>query len=259
LVTEVEVARPSYGQYLRIPELLKLQTPVGPTELSGELLFIIGQQSQELWFKQILFDLRRVVDAVCERELVTASQILYRVNRVVEVLALETEILETLPPSEFQAFRRGLKTASGLESGQFREIELASGLRDPEYMHVAEKMVDIGAILSRWPVSLRDALLSSLCPPGESTADALAELYSNPERWPEGYLFAEACSTYDLAFAEWRFHHMRVVERVIGGQSPGTGGSSGAGYLERTLRYRFFPELWQARDRLSRASFDGAS
>lgn len=258
-MAEVEVARPTYGQYLRIPELLDLQTPVGPMELSGELLFIIGQQSQELWFKQILFDLRRTVEAVGAKSLVTASHILHRVNRIVEVLALETEILETLPPSEFHAFRRALKTASGLESEQFREIELASGLRDPEFMRIAEKMVDVDSILSRWPISLRDALLSSLCPPGESAAESLSDLYSNPERWPEGYLFAEVCSTYDLAFAEWRFHHMRVVERVIGGQSPGTGGSAGAGYLERTLRYRFFPELWQARDRLSRSGHGGVT
>jgi tryptophan 2,3-dioxygenase len=250
-MSDSAVERLTYGAYLRVPELLSLQTPVQTPPVQGEMLFIIGQQTQELWFKQILFDLRHVIDLATGGEIVSAARLLDRANQILAVLSAETQVMETLPPIEFRAFRGNLKTASGLESVQFRELELASGLRDAEFLKIVRKIVDVDRILECWPISLHDALLSTLKCLGDEPTSALPDLYAHPDSQADVYTFVEACSEYDLAFADWRFHHVRVVERVIGDLSPGTAGSSGSGYLSRTLRYRFFPELWDARNRLN--------
>ncbi len=238
----------TYGSYLRVPELVSLQSPLAQPPVPDEMLFIIGQQAQELWFKQILFDLRRVIGFAGDGNVLPASRLLDRINRVLRILGDEAEVLELLAPSQFQQFRGVLRAASGLESEQFREIEIASGLRDVGYLKMAGKLVDVPAVLARWPVSLHDALLAMLQP---DPVGALVTLYREPDAEPGLYQFAENCSEYEVRFQSWRFHHLQLVERVIGDLSPGTGGSAGSTYLARTLGYRFFPELWQARNRLT--------
>jgi tryptophan 2,3-dioxygenase len=218
------------------------------------MLFIIGQQTQELWFRQILWDLTIVIRQCCEDEFLGAATLMGRLNRIMHALCAETEILETLPPREFHAFRRQLKTASGFESEQFRELEIACGLRDEEHMRLTRKLVDVDAMLQRWPVSLHDAFLRAIATRGAVTVEVLVDLYAQSDPGDPLTCLAEALSEFDLVFAEWRFHHSRVVQRVIGDRSPGTGGSPGSAYLWRTLGYRFFPELWDARNRLTSRS-----
>lgn len=244
----------TYGSYLRIPELLDLQTPLAVPLVPDEMLFIIGQQAQELWFKQILLDLQGVITLLQHNALLEASRLLDRVNRILKLLAAEAELLETLPPVQFAEMRGALQSASGLESQQFRELELASGLRDVSYLRMVERIVDVPEILARWPVSLHDALVATLPNEGADPTDALHELYRNPAANIVLYDLAEAFSEYELRFREWRFQHMQLVERIIGGRSAGTGGSAGSTYLGHTLQYRFFPELWAARDRLTTQS-----
>jgi tryptophan 2,3-dioxygenase len=239
----------TYGSYLRVPDLLRLQTPLQDPPVHGEMLFIVGQQAQELWFKQILWDLPRVVECCLRDDLVPAATLIGRMNRIVHVLCGETEILETLPPHEFHEFRGVLKTASGFESEQFRELEIACGLRSEEHMKLTRKLVDVDGILSRRPVSLHDAFLDVLRRRGDDPIRVLVDLYAGPADSDPLLALAEALSEFDLTFAEWRFHHMRVVQRVLGDRSPGTAGSPGSAYLTRTLAYRFFPELWEARNR----------
>lgn len=241
----------TYGRYLRIPELTDLQNPLAEPPVHDEMLFIIGQQAEELWFKQILFDLRIAVDGMRDGELDATISLLDRINRILRVLAAETEILESIPPAQFQRFRGVLKAASGLESEQFRELELASGLRDDARLKLASRLLDLPAVLARWPLSLRDALNATLGSVAADPVDAVVAIYSAPDRYPQLYRLCEALSEYDLRLQGWRFHHLQVVERVIGDRSPGTAGSAGSAYLFRTLAVHFFPALWEARNRLT--------
>jgi tryptophan 2,3-dioxygenase len=250
MVTARSSDRVTYGSYLRVPELLQLQTPLQDPPVHGEMLFIIGQQAQELWFRQILWDLPRIIDLCRCDDLVPAATLVGRLNKIVHALCAETEILETLPPHEFHEFRRVFKTASGFESQQFRELEIACGLRNDEYMKLTRKLVDADSIRARWPISLDDALLDVLRRRGDDPVRVLVDLYSGHAGNEPLLVLVEALSDFDLTFAEWRFHHVRVVQRVLGDRSPGTAGSPGSAYLTRTLAYRFFPEIWDARNRI---------
>ena len=241
----------TYGAYLRVPELLGLQSPVGRPEVHDELLFIILQQAQELWFKQALHELRAIVALVARGRLPDATRLLERVNRILRVLSAEVHVMETLSPTEFQRFRGLLTPSSGFESEQFRELELASGLRDEAFLKLVGRIVDLEAFRARWPQTLHDVFVAALKPADPDPVEALVRVYSAPAQHAGLHALAEALSEYEMRFAEWRFSHIQVVERVIGDRSPGTGGSAGIGYLARTLHYRFFPELWEARNRIT--------
>ena len=150
------------------------------------------------------------------------------------------------------ASQERIRTAfQGPESESFRELELASGLRDEGFLRLAGKLIDLPAALARWPISLHAAFVQVLRPIDEDPVHALVSIYAEPERFAGVYRLSETLSEYELRYQEWRFHHLQVVERVIGDRSPGTGGSAGSAYLMRTLSYRFFPELWEARNRLA--------
>jgi tryptophan 2,3-dioxygenase len=246
----------TYGDYLRVPELLSLQTPLKEPPAHDEMLFIIAQQAQELWFKQILHELRPIIDLIESDVLMEAVRLLQRVNRILGVMGDEVMLLETMPPQEFQKFRHVLTTSSGLESVQFRELEMASGLNDATFIKVIERFMDVEALRAKWPVSLHDAFCDALARVHGHPVDALVQVYNDPVGYPELYWLAEALSEYETLFSEWRFHHIKLVERTIGDQSPGTAGTSGSGYLGKTMAYKFFPELWEARNRLSRASHE---
>jgi tryptophan 2,3-dioxygenase len=241
----------TYADYLRVPEILDLQSPLSEPQEHDELLFIIVQQIQELWFKQVLFELRSVIELMGRGELLEAVRLVDRVNKIMRAVAEEATVLETMPPQEFHRFRHVLTTSSGLESEQFRELEWASGLRDGTFLKIVEKLMGEAALRELWPVSLHDAFLGLLRDVNEKPAEAVAAIYNDPQANYPLYMLAEALSEYEVVFHEWRFHHVKLVERTIGDHSPGTAGSAGAGYLGKTLGYRFFPELWEGRNLLT--------
>lgn len=241
----------SYGSYLRVPELLALQTPLGKPEVHDEMLFIIVQQAQELWFKQILFDLDLVVRRLQARDIPASIQLLTRIYRIMQVLGDEVDILAAMPPREFHGFRHVLTPSSGFESHQFRELEYASGLDDPSFVKLLDKYIGMEGLRSRWPVNLRDAAYNLLTDVAPTPAEAWTIIYDEVERYPMLFALAEVLSEYEVYFGVWRFKHIKLVERTIGSQVPGTAGSAGAGYLGKTLQYKFFPELWEARNRLT--------
>lgn len=253
-MNEPKPERLTYGTYLCVSQLTHLQNPLAQPLVRGEMFFIIDQQVQELWFKQILYDLAEVVRLADRSLWFEAARLLDRVNRILSVLAQETELLQTLPPAEFKAFRPILSTASGFESEQFRELEWASGLRDASFQRLLAHLPGGAGIVARWPRGLRDVLLEGAGSLNHDPVAAIEALYNGSAHRPELMALVDALSEYEIRFAEWRFHHVKVVERVIGNRAPGTGGSSGSGYLARTLDYRFFPELWEARNRLSSAA-----
>jgi tryptophan 2,3-dioxygenase len=243
----------TYDKYLKISEILELQVLLSSPSAHDELLFIIVQQVQELWFKQILHEMRSVIDLVQRDALLPAVELMGRINHIARAVAVEVALLETMPPQEFQRFRYVLSPASGFESEQFRELELASGLAEPVFIKMIEKHMDLDALRARWPVTLHDAFLSQLAKVREDPVAAVAEVYCNASDHMPLYLLAEALSEYEVLFSEWRFRHIKLVERTIGGHSTGTGGTEGAGYLGKTMGYRFFPELWEARNRITAA------
>jgi tryptophan 2,3-dioxygenase len=241
----------TYGDYLRVPEVLALQTPLSNPLVHDEMLFIILQQIQELWFKQILFELKSIIECLDGGRILEAVSLLHRVNRIIKAVGAEVEIMEMLPPQEFVRFRHVLTSSSGFESEQFRELELASGLNDRTFLTLMAKHMNMAALQARWPRTLHDAFLGLLAKVDSDPAEVVARIYSDSAGNPELYMLAEALSEYEVLFGEWRFHHVKLVERTIGDRSPGTAGSSGVGYLGKTLGYRFFPELWEARNRIS--------
>jgi tryptophan 2,3-dioxygenase len=114
-----------------------------------------------------------------------------------------------------------------------------------------DKYMGLAGLLERWPVTLRDAAYALLAQVAEDPTEAWTLVYNDRERYPDMFALAEALSEYEIYFSEWRFHHIKLVERTIGDHVPGTAGSTGAGYLGKTLQYRFFPELWEARNRVT--------
>ncbi len=244
----------TYGDYLRVPELVQLQTPLKAPSVHDEMLFIIVQQAQELWFKQILYELNSVIAFIERNDFMEAVRLLLRVNRILRVMGNEVEVLETMPPQEFNKFRYVLTPSSGLESEQFRELELASGLNDLTFLKLIGKFMDVESVRARWPISLHKAMLDALASVDPDPVNALVHIYSDPTAYSELYWLAEALSEYEVLFSQWRVHHIKLVERTIGDNSAGTAGTSGSGYLGKTLGYKFFPELWEARNRLTRAS-----
>jgi tryptophan 2,3-dioxygenase len=244
----------TYGDYMRVPELLQLQTPLGPPDARDEMLFIIVQQVQELWFKQILYELKSIIALLDEGDVMEGVRLLNRVNSIMRVVGEEVGILAAMPPQEFHRFRTVLASSSGFESEQFRELEFASGLRGHTFLKLLERLEYLERLRSQWPRSLHDAFCGMVAKIEPDVTMALVEIYGKSQLYPHLFMLAEALSEYEVLFGHWRFHHVKLVERAIGDNMPGTAGSTGAGYLGKTLGYRFFPELWAARNVLTRTS-----
>ena len=252
----------TYGSYLRIPELLSLQRPLSDPPHHDEHLFIVIHQVYELWFKEMLHELDAAVRYFDDDDLLKVSKAFRRIHAIQRVLEQQVDVLETMTPQEFNAFREALNPASGFQSAQFREIEFRGGLAMPEkaVAHL-ELTADEKARLERRlrEPTLYDALKAYLRRHGFAvdTHDALIatfrSIYENDERDFALYLVLEDLIEFDERVLLWRGRHVRMVERMIG-MKPGTGGSLGAAYLQTTLERRFFPELWEVRTSLGGAA-----
>lgn len=241
-----EGRRLNYGSYLQLPELLSLQRAM--TGAHDELLFIVVHQAYELWFKVVLNELEAARDAMFAGEAYAARHYLRRVKVVERLLIEQVEVLETMSPKDFLAFRSDLAPASGFQSVQFRELEFLSGLKNPAYLERLEADAGERARLERRLLepTLWEGFLALVERRG---APSLAEIIGNRAGQPDLFDVAEALLDHDEAFALWRSRHVLMVERQIGGKT-GTGGSTGAQYLRGTLDKRFFPALWEARSDL---------
>jgi tryptophan 2,3-dioxygenase len=236
----------SYGTYLNLANLLNLQK--GLSQEHDELLFIVAHQVYELWFKVVLFELEAARDRIDAGDIFFARHYLQRVHVIERVLVEQIEVLETMSPQDFLAFRSQLAPASGFQSVQFREIEFLSGLKEPKYLARIEATPDEMARLRRRldEPSLGDAFRSLVERRG---SPSLVDIFRDRERHGDMFDLCEALLDHDQAFAHWRARHVLMVERQIGSKT-GTGGSSGAEYLRTTLGKRFFPDLWDVRSQL---------
>jgi tryptophan 2,3-dioxygenase len=244
-----------YGSYLALDELLSLQRPrsgAGAAEHPDELLFIVVHQASELWFKVILRELSALRDCLAARgpgarPAESALWHVQRLNALMRIVSAQLTSLDTLPPQRFLQFRTFLGSSSGSQSVQFRAIEAASGLRDPHFLHVIREHGDVPTAVQEAVdgPTLQDLFLRLL----ESEGATPEALYVGPG--PTALFFlAEGLLEYEQQFARWRFQHVQLVERIIGPDTGGTGGTLGARYLQRTVSHRFFPVLWEVRSRL---------
>jgi tryptophan 2,3-dioxygenase len=257
----------TYGSYLRLPQLLAQQVPEVSPPVHDELLFIIVHQTYELWFKQLLHELTAVRDAMLagrgpdadhRRPTWLARQLLHRVHVIERLLVTQIDVLETMTPQDFLEFRAALAPASGFQSVQFRELEFLSGLKDPGFVGRFRSLTKdesdrLAARLAE--PSLWDAYVDLLASRGlavGSDKEIVASLVSVARDRPHHddlWELAEDLLTHDELAGLWRARHVQMVERQIGTKS-GTGGSTGAPYLNRRVPIRYYPLLWELRDSL---------
>jgi len=236
----------SYGTYLKVPELLRLQQ--GLSAERDELLFIVAHQVYELWFKVVLFELEAARDRIDADDIFFARHHLKRVYVVEKLLVEQIDVLETMSPQDFLAFRSKLAPASGFQSVQFREIEFLSGLKEAKYVARLEATNEEMSRLRKRleEPTLDDAFRALLQRRG---SPSLLDVFRDRERYGDLFDLCEALLDHDETFALWRSRHVLMVERQIGSKT-GTGGSTGAQYLRSTLSKRFYPELWDVRSQL---------
>ena len=257
----------TYANYLHLDELLALQQPRSDGPEHDELLFIVIHQVYELWFKELLHELDRVAALLAIDEPHRAQHTLKRILTILKVLVAQLDILETMTPLEFLSFRSRLEAASGFQSDQFRQIEFLLGAKSAA--SIARFAVGGRARVAlerRYREStLWDAFLHYLAregypvPAANLTRDVTTPITPSPQIQDilvDAYRtdaktqgICERLVDLDEGFAEWRYRHVRMVERTIGVKS-GTGGSPGAAYLRTTLGQNLFPDLWEIRSRL---------
>ena len=250
----------SYGEYLKVPELLELQKCLSPGS-HDELQFIVVHQAYELWFKLILFELDSIVKAMQDDNAKYAVWLFQRVIAIERLLNQQIHILETMSPVDFLRFRGKLNPASGFQSIQFREIEFLSNLKEPGMLvHLKTDPDSLARLEKRLnEPTLWDSFLELLgrkgfeIPPDRDSTklkQELVRLYENSDQHYDLFLLSEAMIEHDELLGLWRVHHVRMVERMIGNKI-GTGGSEGVRYLATTLMKKCFPELWDLRTLLS--------
>jgi tryptophan 2,3-dioxygenase len=257
----------TYGQYLQLGPLLGAQKPLSEGPEHDELLFIVIHQVYELWFKQILHETTRL-QAVLERgETHHALATLKRILTILKTLVAQVDILETMTPMSFSSFRSRLDTASGFESVQFRLVEFALGQKresalrhypdgSPEREQLA-RALDAGTVwdsfaryLGGQGFAIPDAVakrdVREPLEPSDAMQVVLIDVY---RAHPLVSQLCERLVDLDEGVQEWRYRHVKMVERTIGTKA-GSGGSSGAEYLRSTLFRPLFPDLWAIRVKL---------
>lgn len=250
----------TYNQYLKVPDLLKLQECLSDPAVHDELQFIVTHQAYELWFKLMLFELDTAIQMMNQRNIRSATWLINRVIEISKLLYQQIHILETMSPREFLQFRDHLKPASGFQSIQFRELEFVSNLKEPQIVSRLECEPEAIERLKRrlQEPTLWDAFLDLMKSQGfdipedrnsEKIKSELVRLHQQQQDDYDLYLLSEALIEYDEFFGLWRLHHVRMVERMIGNKI-GTGGSQGVKYLTTTLNKKCFPELWDMRTNL---------
>jgi len=258
---------PTYSEYLKIDELLTLQRPLSDGPEHDEMLFIVIHQVYELWFKEVLHELRYLERMLEHRDLGRAQHTFKRVLTILKVMVAQIDILETMTPLEFLSFRDRLESGSGFQSAQFRELEFFLGRKSPKALERYAPGSEPRQRLERGLAAptLWDAVLRHLAaqgvpiPKSQLERDVTRPVESTPEvrralvdvyRHNPGLAgLCERLVDLDEGIMEWRYRHVKMVQRTIGTKM-GTGGSAGAEYLMTTLNQPLFPDLWAIRSEL---------
>jgi tryptophan 2,3-dioxygenase len=255
----------SYSQYLNLDRLLGAQRPLSYHH--DEMLFIVIHQVSELWMKLCLHELNAVVACVQRDDLGPTFKMLSRVSTIQQQLLQSWDVLATITPYDYSAFRNTLGRSSGFQSPQYRMLEFLIGNKNADLIEVFRSDPPAYELLERAlsAPSLYDEVLRLLSrrglaiPPqavdrdfaqpyqaSKQVAAAWLSVYHNSVKDWDLYELAERLVDLDYKFQLWRFTHMKTVERIIGGKR-GTGGTGGVSYLTKALELKFFPELWTIR------------
>ena len=251
--------RLTYGGYLRLDELLGAQQPLSGAgdrpARHDEMLFIIQHQVAELWMKLMIHELRAAIAHVRADALERSFKILARVKLIQKQLFEQWSVLETLTPSEYEGFRPTLGTSSGFQSAQYRAVEFLLGNKSAAVLDVfrhdaaLERLLHSPSLYDEFlrhlarrglPVP-RVALERDVTQPYERNPNLVPvfqRIYADPAHWWDAYDMCEKLIDVEEAFQLWRFRHLKTVERIIG-YKPGTGGSSGVGFLRRALEHDY--------------------
>ena len=264
----------TYRDYLRLTELLDLQKVRSDPPEHDETLFILIHQVYELWFKLLLHEFEKIKRNLSDNDLFGAIATFKRVRMVMKTMVGQLDILETMTPMSFTSFRDRLETASGFQSVQFRELEFVLGFKRPEMLAYYEgdtkglrrlrDRLEEGSVVDHWydflehrgvaiPSELRSRQAKPDCRPApagtvanEEIQSGLVGLYRSN---PEVSILLELMTDFDEGFQEWRYRHVKMVERTIG-KKRGTGGSPGVEFLRKSLFNPIFPDLWEIRHKL---------
>jgi len=253
----------NYTSYLNVPQLLSLQQPVSSPEEHDEMLFIVIHQVYELWFKQMLHETDRLCTRLRAGDSDGAGHTLRRLLKILKTIVAQVDVLETMTPTEFNSFRSFLESASGFQSSQFREMEFLLGHKRrgmlnhfPDGAHGRAALERRYAEPTLWdafvayiahhgydvPQDLLERDVTDGIEPSEAFQETLVQVYRED---PSLVRVCEHLIDFDEGLQEWRYRHVKMVERTIG-TKPGTGGSPGAKYLSSTVRPAF-PDLWAVR------------
>ena len=254
----------TYATYLKLDELLSLQQPRSEGPEHDEMLFIVVHQVYELWFKQVLHEASYLQERLVANDTPHASHALKRILTIMKVLVAQLDILETMTPLEFLSFRDRLETGSGFQSAQFRELEFLLGYKRratvehfPQGSRRRERLEARYAEPTLWDSFLHylnsnghavpnEHLQRDVTARVEPSADVQAVLIEVYRNDPTTSAVCERLVDLDEGFQEWRYRHVKMVQRTIGTKK-GTGGSEGAEYLKTTLFKPVFPDLWEIR------------
>ncbi len=254
----------TYGTYLKIEELLALQCPLSDGPEHDEMLFIIIHQVYELWFKQMIHELQEVQRLLASDDLHSSLSRLKRILSILKTSVGQVDILETMTPLQFNSFRNRLESSSGFQSRQFREFEFRLGHRSREIAarhsegsperNQLETLLTTPSLYDSFVHFLdrkgfaipKDVLTRDLATPISESADLRAALVRVYRTSPELTQLCERLVDLDEGVQEWRYRHVKMVERTIG-MKMGTGGSAGVDYLKRTLFQPLFKDLWTIR------------
>jgi len=257
----------TYASYLDLEKLLTLQKPRSSPPEHDEMLFVIIHQTYELWFKQLLHEFQKIKRDFSVGDLFGAIHSFKRTRTIMKTLVAQVDILETMTPSSFSSFRDRLETASGFQSVQFREIEFVLGYKResalayvkpdfPEYERLQQLLRERTLIDyfydflesrgAKIPAELKDRDLSQANKPDERVQKEILLLY---EKAPECSILFELMTDFDEGLQEWRYRHIKLVERTIGAKK-GTGGSPGVPFLKESLFKPIFHDLWAIRHQM---------
>jgi len=257
----------TYSSYLKLDQLLALQEPRSSPEEHDEMLFIVSHQVYELWFKLQLHELDRIKREFRANQLWEAVGAWKRVRTIMKVMVEQVDILETLTPMSFSSFRDRLETASGFQSSQFREFEFVLGYKRPDmlrfqqpgtpaYERLVQRLNEPSVVDGFYdfleqhgvtiPAELRQRPPAAPTVANEVVEEGILRLYKTH---PDLEILFELMTDFDEGFQEWRYRHIKLVERTIGSKH-GTGGSLGVEFLKKSLFIPVFPDLWAIRHKL---------
>ena len=258
---------PTYSEYLKIDELLTLQRPLSDGPEHDEMLFIVIHQVYELWFKQVIHELDHLEQLLRQNDGRHARHTLKRILTILKVMVGQLDILETMTPLEFLSFRDRLESGSGFQSYQFRELEFFLGVKNAKALdrYPAESDARKRLVKRLHAPALWDAFLKHLAANGvmvpaadlardvtqrvQPSTDLRPALVAVYRTKPDLADLCERLVDLDEGMMEWRYRHVKMVQRTIGTKM-GTGGSAGAEYLKTTLDQPLFPDLWTIRAEL---------